>query len=318
MSFEEKFARAEASGQDSVFERIDETHPVGIFLGLEGRQRAIMVVCSQRPPQPPSLASIAAEIRARPHNEWALVLRLVRPELKGLFTRLVEDLDGATRQRPEDPGEVVVSRLARWQRLLSRGAPNVLDDDELRGLVGELSFLLDEAIAAVGPRAAVAAWRGPYDAPKDFVFEHVEVEVKSVHRQRGRLNISSLEQLSDAGRPLYLWTRVVELTSTAPGEPTAVSALMSRMRAAVSHDADAAEGLEQSLRAAGWEDRPEYETRGVIFGASTCYDVGAGFPRLDRDDVPGAIATCRYEICIDELAPFVTSTWRVADVRDDG
>lgn len=318
MSFEEKFARAEASGQDGVFERIDETHPVDIFLGLEGRQRAIMIVCSQRPPQPPSLASIAAEIRARPHDEWALVLRLIRPDLKGLFTRLVEDLDGATRQRPTDPGEVVVSRLARWQRLLSRGAPGVLDDDELRGLVGEITFLLDEAIAAAGPRSAVAAWRGPYDAPKDFVFEHVEVEVKSIHRQGDRLSISSLEQLSDARRPLYLWTRVVELTSTAPGDPTAVSALMSRVRAAVSHDADAAEGLEQSLRAAGWEDRPEYETRGILLGASACYEVSGGFPRLQRLGVPGAIATCRYDLTISDLQSFVVTTWRAAGARDDG
>ncbi len=318
MSFEEKFARAEASGLDGVFERIDDTHPVDIFLGMEGRQRAIMIVCSQRPPQPPSLASIAADIRVRAHDEWALVLRLVRPDLKGLFTRLVEDLDGATRQRPADPGEVVVSRLARWQRLLSRGALGVLDDDELRGLVGEIAFLLDEAIAAAGPRGAVAAWRGPYDAPRDFVFEHVEVEVKSIHRQRDRLSISSLEQLTDAGRPLYLWTRVVELTSTAPGDPTAVSALVSRVRAAVAHDGDAAEGLEQSLQAAGWEDRLEYETRGVILGASTCYSMIGGFPRLQRLGVPRAIATCRYELTIDELQSFVVATWRDAEPRSNG
>jgi putative PD-(D/E)XK family protein DUF4420 len=318
VSFEEKFARAEFSGQDGVFERIDDTHPVGIFLGLEGQQRVIMIVCSKRPPQPLSLASIAVEVRTRQSGEWALVLRLVRPELKGLFTRLVEDLDGATRLRPDDPGDVVIARLTRWQRLLSRGTPNVLDDDELRGLVGEIEFLLGEAIAAFGARAAVAAWRGPYDSPKDFIFDDAEVEVKSIHRQRDRLAISSLEQLTDAGRPLFVWTRVVELTSTTAGDPSSVPALMSRVRAAVSHDAEASEGLEQSLRAAGWEDRAEYETRGVHFGATTCYAVGGGFPRLQRGGVPDAVAACKYEISIDELRPFSVATWRSAEPRDGG
>ncbi|MCE9635627.1 MAG: PD-(D/E)XK motif protein [Planctomycetes bacterium] len=318
MSFEEKFARAELSGQDGVFERIDETHPVGIFLGLEGNQRAILVVCPKRPPQPPSLASIAVEVRTRQSGEWALVLRLVRPELKGLFTRLVEDLDGATRQRPDDPGDVVIARLARWQRLLSRGTPNVLDDEALCGLLGEIEFLLSEAIPAVGPRAAVAAWRGPYDSPKDFVFNSAEVEVKSVHRQRDRLTVSSLEQLTDAGLPLHLWCHVVELTLTTAGDPSGVPALVSRVRAAVSQDAEASEGLELSLRAAGWEDRIEYETRGVRFGATTCYAVGAGFPRLQRGSVAGAIAGCKYELTIDELRPFKVATWRSAEERDGG
>lgn len=316
MSFEEKFAKAELSGQDGVFERIDDSHPVGIFIGLEGHQRVILVVCSRRPPQPPSLASIAVEIRSRHGGDWALVLRLVRPELKVLFTRLVEDLDSATRQGAEDPGALVVARLVRWQRLLSRGTATVLEDDELRGLVGELCFLLDEAIPAIGACAAVAAWRGPYDSPKDFVFDDGEVEVKSIHRQRERLLISSLEQLSDSGRPLHLWCRVVDLTSTAPGDPSSVPSLVSRVREAVSINAEAAEGLELSLRAAGWEDRQEYETRGVHLGPATCYAVRGEFPRLQRSEVAGAIAVCRYEISIDAIHRFGVSTWRTGALPD--
>lgn len=316
MNLEEKFVRAERSGQDSVFERIDDTHPVGIFIGLEGYQRTAMIICPERPPEPPSLASISVDIRSRQNGEWALVLRLVRPELTGLFTRLVEDLDGATRQRPHEAGGIVISRLLRWQRLLSRGVSVVLSDEELCGLMGELDFLLHEAIGAVGARAAVVAWRGPYDSPKDFIFEDVEVEVKSIHRERDRLSISSLEQLSDAGRPLFIWARIVEVVATTPGDQRSASHLVSQVREAVCRDAEAVDRLEQSLAAAGWEDRVEYETRGISFGGATCYAVGLGFPRLQRSGVPDGIATCQYDLILSQLSLFRAVTWRAQAVVD--
>lgn len=317
MNYEEKFARAEATGEEGVFTRIDETHPIDIFLGLEGGQRAVLVVCSQRPPDAPSLASIRVEVRPRQDGEWALVLRLTRPDLKALFVRLVEDLAGATRQRPGDAGGVVVSRLARWQRLLSRGAPGMLEDHELRGLAAELDFLVGEAIGAVGPRAALAAWVGPSDAPKDFVFENVEVEVKAVHRQQRMITISSLEQLTDAGLPIYLWTRVVDLGVALQGAPNSFAAFVGRVRDAVARDTVAAEALEDRLLTIGYHDRPEYLGRAVVFGSTSCFRVSGAFPRLQRSAVPAAVMACSYELATSDLEPFRAISWRgaPADVR---
>jgi hypothetical protein len=312
VSYDEKFTRAESAGEEGVFTRIDEVHPVGIFLGLEGGQRAVLIVCSKQPPEPPSLTAIHVEVRSRQHGEWALVLRLARPDLKALFTRLVEDLAGATRQRPEDAGDVVISRLARWQRLLSRGELGVLEDHELRGLAAELDFLLREAIVAVGLRAAVASWVGPYAAPKDFVFDRVEVEVKAVHRQQRLISISSLEQLSDTNLPLYLWSRTVDLGIAAQGGANSFAAFVARVREAVAYDILAAEALEDRLRAAGYQDRPEYMTRTVHFGPTMCFRVAGEFPRLQRGLVSPAVVTCCYEIATADLDPFRVGTWREA------
>jgi len=280
-----------------------------MFLGMEDGQRAVMIICPVRPPDPPALAAIHVEARTRHDDKWALVLRLARPDLKALFTRLVEDLDGATRQLPEDPGKVVVERLARWQRLLSRGTPGVLDDRELRGLAAELDFLVGEAIPAVGPQAAVAAWAGPFEAPKDFVFKCAEVEVKAVYRQHRKITISSLEQLSDTGLPLYLWSRVVELDSGTNHDPDSFALLVGRARAAVAQDAVAAEGLELGLRAVGYEDRPEYLTRLVRLGPTACFRVAEGFPCIQRAAVAPAIVACSYEIETADLGRFQVDTW---------
>jgi hypothetical protein len=198
----------------------------------------------------------------------------------------------------------------RWQRLLSRGVLSLLEDQQLRGLCAELDFLHSEAIAAVGLRAGVAAWHGPRDAPKDFVFDFAEVEIKAVHQQPREYCISSLEQLTDVGKPLFLWTRVVDLGSVREADTRSVLSLIQRIRAVVAPDATAAEELEGRLRLAGYEDRPEYGLRVVNFGPISCFRVTAGFPRLERSDVAAGISSCQYRIQAPALEPFRVRTWR--------
>ncbi len=310
MSYEDKFVLAEQRGESDAFSRIDETHPVDIFLGLESGQRSLMVVCPTQPPTPPALAAIAVDSRLRHDGKWALVLRLRRSELKPLFSRLVEDLDNATRQQPRDPGAVVIARIARWQRLFSQGAPGLLEDRVLKGLCAEINFLITEAIATVGVRAAVSAWYGPYDAPKDFAFDGVEVEIKAVHQQAREYCISSLEQLTDIGKSLFLWCRVVELADSAQSDPRSVLALIGQLRTVVASDPIASEQLEARLHAAGYEDRPEYGLRTVVFGPASCYRVSETFPRLRRPDVTPGIVACEYAISVGVLEPFKVHTWR--------
>lgn len=144
MNIEALFRRVEERGIDGSFLRVDEDHPVGLFLGIEGARRAIMVVCGDRPPEPPSLGALTVQSRPRQSGEWALIIRLERPDLPELFASLVHDLVAATRESGVMVGETVIGRLARWQRLFSRRSSTLLDDNVLRGLAAELSFLMNE------------------------------------------------------------------------------------------------------------------------------------------------------------------------------
>ena len=195
MTLGELFQQAERTGADGGFTRIDERHPVGIFVGLDGGRRCILVVCPEQPPAAPTIGALHVEARRRHDGNWALTIRLERPDLSALFTRLVDDLAGATAADGRHPGSVVVQRLVRWQRLFLPARSDLLEDFELRGLIAELSFLIDEAVPFAGPEAALRAWRGPFDAPKDFVFADREIEVKATSHQPKSLHISSLEQL---------------------------------------------------------------------------------------------------------------------------
>lgn len=306
------FELAETTGVHGSFTRVDATHPLGLFVGLDAGRRCILAVCPRRPPEPPAIGALHIDVRPRTTGEWALTIRLARPDLSGLFTRLVEDLATSTLRSPGEPGQTIIDRLTRWQRMLARGPSALLEDIELRGLVAEVSFLLEEAAPYVGVERAVTAWVGPFDAPKDFVFPDREVEIKATTRQPRALLISSLEQLTDGGVPLYLWTRAVEVEHARPDPTRSVSSWVRRARATVATSPTSASQLEDALRAAGWEDRDEYEAWIVRAGPVACYRVQGAFPRIQRPYVPAGVMDARYRLDVSSLAPFVTLDWKGA------
>lgn len=317
MSIDDLFIRAEAAGADGSFTRIDETHPVGVFIGIEAGQRAVMIVCPARPPDAPSLGAILVEARPRSRGEWALVVRLEQRDLVRQFTRLANDLAAATLAEPTKPGEAAIAELVRWRRLLSRRPNAILEDHEVRGLAGELSFLVEEAVPQFGALAAATAWVGPYEAPKDFAFPDVEVEVKATRRQPRTIRISSLEQLTDTGNPLFLWCRPVELEQTQPMAGRSMSSLVNAARRSVAHDSTAAQLVEDALLAAGYRDRPEYDRIQVRLGSARCFSVVAGFPRIQRPAVDPGVSVGTYEISTSAIAGFEVQAWRVGVRRGE-
>lgn len=313
MTLEELFQQAERTGVNHSFTRIDEGHPVGIFVGLDGGRRCILVVCPEQPPAAPTIGALHVEARIRHEGTWALTIRLERPDLSALFTRLVEDLASATLADNRHPGSIVVQRLVRWQRLFLPARSGLLEDFVLRGLIAELSFLVEEALPFAGSEAALSAWRGPFDAPKDFIFATREIEVKATSHQPKLLPISSLEQLTDAGLPLYLWTRVVELEQVDRPDPSrSAFSWIRQAREACASSAQMVLDLEDRLQSVGWVDRDEYECRIMRVGPSACYRVRDGFPRIQRSDVSPGITGVRYQIDIGSLTSFLDPDWKGA------
>lgn len=316
MSIENTFERAEREGVDGSFIRINDLESVPLFVGIEDGKRAILLVCPSQPPEPPAMGALTIAVRKRQKNEWALVVRLQRADLKVLFSRLAQDLTDVAERSPSHPGEAVVGRLRMWQRLFSRGGSTLLDDHEIRGLAAELCFLNEELAPRIGNSPAVAAWVGPYMAPKDFALGSAEIEVKACHSPSQDIVISSLEQLTDTGLPLFLWCKVVELDRTSAKPECSLAALVGRTRKLVQDDPLAEERLEDALRAAGYEDRPEYERCPLSFGPTSCYAVRGGFPRIQRTGVSAGVVEGRYTISSISAAPFIVELWQEMTPRD--
>ncbi|MGP5609213.1 PD-(D/E)XK motif protein [Arthrobacter rhombi] len=106
-----------------------------------------------------------------------VVLQCMDLRLLTQFSLLVDDILEAVVRMPDHASQIARETLERWRELLRDDRMPVLSDNQLVGLLGELKFL-DEIGFLRGP-GAMQAWRGPFGARHDFVFEDLSVEVKS-------------------------------------------------------------------------------------------------------------------------------------------
>jgi hypothetical protein len=186
----------------------------------------------------------------------------------------------------------------------------LLEEHELRGHAGELTFLSREAVPAFGPLVAVTGWKGPFGSPKDFVFAEIEIEVKAVRRLERAVTVSSLEQLSDGGRPIFLWVCEIEPATELDEHAVSFPSLIAAARSLFAAVPAAAEQFETALTEAGYVDRPEYAKVFVRVEKASAFRVAGEFPRLTRDGVSAGIVGCRYELMTKALEPYRVGSWR--------
>ena len=97
-----------------------------------------------------------------------------------IFLSLCNDLIQATRQTDDTSSAVkaILRRLTRWQEFLKKSRINVLSEEEIKGLIGELIFIKNHLIPAFGNDQAIKYWQGPEGLPQDFNVNDSAIEVK--------------------------------------------------------------------------------------------------------------------------------------------
>lgn len=304
---EELWRDVAAEGTKSgVFRRVDDTHPLDLYAGIdvEGRH-VLMLVSHQPPPAIPPPGAVEVLCNQRGDRDWAVIFRLGRPDLDELFGRLCQDLVDMSRSATRDHGaDVLLGRLNRWRKLLELGHRKTLSDRELRGLVGELWFLDSVGIPRMGIDAGVSGWNGPLGAPQDFLIDGQLVEVKTIPPGVHGVNISCVEQLDGGGAPLFLV--VVQLAPSDGAHPDAftLSALVGRLRTTVEASAGATNEFALRLAEAGYTDAEEYSRTWFRVTGCRYYCVRDDFPRIVRDGLAAGIAAVSYEIDLQQCSPF--------------
>lgn len=311
-SLENRWLTMPAHPAANAFQRIDDAHPLDFYLGRDVSGEWLLLLVTAEPASSSrETKAIHVLCRKRSDGKWAMVFRLMKPELGKLFALVCEDLIESSRSNPDPahPASYVLSRFARWQRLLERGGSGLLDDSALRGLVGELLYLESVLMPEKGGGQAVAGWSGPSGADRDYCFPDREIEIKTVREGADRILVSSAEQLDLAGKPLEL--ALVVLDDAPPGavpEAFTVLDLVDRMKKALSPDQAALDLLESRLLDAGLVLREEYGERAFVFRRTRLFRVADGFPAIRRSELPAGIGKVSWELLVQSILPFEVST----------
>ena len=308
MNFETRWRSMPTNPESAAFQRVDASHPLDFYLGRETTgEWVLLLVGNALLTITREYATIHVTARHRQDGRCALMFRLTQVEFGKLFSLVCEDLVESTRNAigERKPASLVMKRFARWQRLLERGHSGLLDESELRGLLGELLFLERHAIPARGAREALAGWLGPSGGDRDFVFADHQYEIKTIRTGSESVLISSAEQLDQQTSPLDLVVGCLdEIDPSRYEDGFTALALVERIRATLEQDALARASFEDRLIEAGFVFREEYAERAYVFRQFRYFRVGADFPAIRRSELPPAIGRVRWELHLPSLTTY--------------
>ena len=301
MSIEDLWRQLAAAAEGGAQTRVDATHPLDIYADLQPpNQVGFAAVCGARPPEVRPMRALSVEQGRRADGRWTLRLALLERQLLPVFAALCSDVVACTRSGVDEArlGQVVVERILHWRSLLERDAAG-LGEATLRGLIGELLVLRDRLLPALGPGAAVPAWRGPLGAPQDFVLpDGRRIEVKTVGPHARQVHINGLDQLDPCGDPLTL--TVVKAEAATPDTRGAISApaLIGELRSLLAAEPETLVAFETALSGLGWHDHASHDAVALRVVGMEDHEVGSAFPRLTRGTVPAGVLDADYAVAL--------------------
>ncbi|MCX6008021.1 MAG: PD-(D/E)XK motif protein [Chloroflexi bacterium] len=301
--------------KDISARRIDHTHPLDLFWARDyaGNYLFIYEFAAIETPLPTALPDLSG-IRgvflksADRSDKSQFVLLLKEHKRWEIFLCLCNDLVQTTRQTTDPAATIqaLLQRLSHWQEFLKKIRPDILTEESIMGLIGELLFIRNHLAPAFGAAQAVRFWQGPEGLPQDFNVNSSAIEVKcQTGATASTIRISSAQQLCPQLPKMYLF--VVTLGKTTPDNteainlPLLVGEITKTLESTDPSDIDRFKDL---LHAIGYVDSDRYLDFSYVLTDQKMYHVKDGFPRICPDELRPGVDRVAYSIELHECEPF--------------
>lgn len=289
---------------DNSWRRIDENHPLDIFIGKDDNGCYAFEYLGHFKINKRIRSSKLIEVAhyTQKDDTMSLVLSLTDNNCVRQFCAFCNDIVNSTESMPDnDSGyETICNLYFTWQKMF-RAQTTLLSENEIKGLIGELLFLKEELIPLYGISDSLAAWAGPDAAKKDFSINDTWYEIKSVDCSKNIVKISSIEQLeSDTIGQLVIY-RLEKMAEGYTG--ITLNTLIEDMMSLITSVADKELFIEK-LSNAKYTYESQYDSYVYVIIDMERFVVSNNFPRLERSKLHKAISSASYELTISELLDY--------------
>ncbi len=304
--------------------RIDPNHPLDFYWAIDHIGRYLFIY--QFPYNSdlvikdlPDFEGIEIVSMSTNTNDTRLVLLLKEKSNWELFFALCNDLISSTSKSNSSAIALntIFHRLRRWSELLKKKRLDVMSEEKIKGLIGELLFIQKHLIPLFGPNNSIKFWLGPDGAPQDFNINDCAIEVKcQIGGTYPNIKISSAEQLYSQLSKLYLYVITLgKSTSTTVGVVN-LPMLISEITILLECDSENINLFRDKLMDVGYFFSEKYMDYNYILSAEHVYDVCDEFPKICPCDLKLGIMKVTYSISLLECAPYELdiSNW---DLRND-
>ena len=316
MSKTSPWSEIETPGQDYNVRKIPESKEIPLYWGRDSVGHCLFIIeltgdqTDLFKQQHVRVQGIKSELRyIDTSNSQGMVITLEKHVDQDLFSAMCQTLITALRDVTDSATglSVALAQVKRWKAFMAGKKRGVLSPEEVRGLFGELTFLI-ELLGRAREQDALAAWEGPESVQQDFIFSNTAIEIKTLSgRERNSIRISSEDQLESLNNRLFL--KVFRL-SEMPESNRAISlnGLVLQITDSLS-DHSALELYYDKLAAAGYAELQEYDNPKFVVSEENLFSVNEDFPKLIRSNISDSISNVRYGIDIERIKKFL--------VRDD-
>ncbi len=288
----------------NFFSRIDNTHILELFVGLDEKGRKAIELRSQFMPRNITGTAAIDVNQYRKAEYHTIRFSLMETSITSLFYKFCDDLVEQTRTlgEEEEGYQAIVGRYLQWKKLFVGPNKKYLSEPEIMGLMGELMYLKKNLILQLGVDEALKAWSGQELTHKDFSYGATWCEVKAISKNSPSVRVSSLEQL-DSENDGILAVFFLERMS-----PAYNGISLNRFILEVSErlNQPQKEIFFAKVAMQGFEFNDYYDEYVYELSSFVKYHVDKEgiFPKLVKQNVNAAVIKATYEILLSEIKAF--------------
>ncbi|MEN2283124.1 PD-(D/E)XK motif protein [Algoriphagus sp. SE2] len=243
-------------------------------------------------------------------SKSVLFIKLKDSEFFDLFDDLILSIYSKINSisNPKKASHEFIATFYKWSYFFEDTLKKKLGEEQVQGLFGEL-FVLREFVEQCDPlkiNSVLSSWKGPYDAPNDFILDNKNLEVKTKREALPSVKISSEFQLEpEHSKGLELVVLSVKLDLTI-GQ--SIHNLLSQLVQKIREKAGDLTILFQALTQKGLtiDSLRDYNNHRFIVSNKCTYDCTVkGFPRLSTSNIPKEVSDLRYTLKIKSLNDFL-------------
>lgn len=291
--------------ETKTFRRIDDEHQLDIFLGYNEESKPTMIIMvTGKEVNIESSRSIEVKLFKKDDSRLNISFSLLDVSMEAIFYKFCEDIIESSRNiNKSNALNYIIGRWDCWKLMFKKNTNDLLNENQICGLLGELIFLKEYMIPKYGESVAIKSWMGPEKSHKDFEVEDTWYEVKTIKSGALTIKISSVEQL-DSENLGHLNIVVLDKTNEKCSESLSLNSYVNKLQEML----DEFENeliFRNKLGHADYCYDEEYDKYNYKFIQNKRYDVDEKFPRIKKEDLGNAIVKASYDILINEIYEYI-------------
>lgn len=295
----------ELGKKNKTTRRVDETHQLDIFVGYNDDGFPRMVITDIGDIKKiESSKLIDVKIYRKSSGEISICFDLLNQSVYSLFLTFCSDIISSTRSiKKQNIIDFITKRWDMWRNMFKRPYSNLLTENQIKGLIGELIFLKFYMIPKYGEVLAIESWMGPSMLHRDYELYNTWYEVKSINSSSLTVKISSVEQLDsyEVGKLV-----IVKMDKTNSQVETSVTLnlLVDEIQNSIK-EFDTKIKFAYKLSEMGYYSNEEYNMYNYKILDINKYAVNNEFPKVSQDSLKDGIVRVSYEIALNSIEKFM-------------